>query len=61
MFGFLKDISFQKLFLKKKRNSRKKKNEKEKTSYLMLGRGPVSNPGLARVCGNRIGADQLSG
>jgi hypothetical protein len=29
MFGFLKDISFQKLFLKKKRNSRKKKRKRK--------------------------------
>jgi hypothetical protein len=53
MFRFFKNL------LKKKTNNRKQKKQKEKTAYLMLGRGPVSNPGARGVCGSPIGTDQI--
>jgi hypothetical protein len=48
---FLKNYSFfRKIFLKEKKQQ-KKETKKKKTHYVMLGRGPASYPGRARVCG----------
>jgi hypothetical protein len=44
---FLETIYFLKINSKKKRNN-KKRNKKGKTSYLMLGHGPVGNSGRPR-------------